>query len=466
LAAALSETLHEHGGVWLGWSGKCDANPGDVELTRSGPIIFASVHLSPDDYRQYYVGYANSVLWPLFHLRSGNMDLKPGQFAAYARVNRLFAAAIAQLVRPDDVIWVHDYHLMLLPGELRRLGIRNRLGFFLHIPFPPPEVFTALPEHGEIVRSLLACDLIGLQTERDVSAFCRYVVQQAGGTADTRGAVRACGFRSRVGAFPIGSETGYFAKRAPSAAITPTALAFRSSLGANALMLGVDRLDYTKGIPQRIEAYRKLLERRPELRGELTYLQIAPGSREDVPRYQALQKEVKLAAGCINAEFGDIDWVPMRLVTKSYRRDALAGLYRLARVGLVTPLCDGMNLVAKEYVASQDPADPGVLVLSSFAGAAVELDAAVLTNPYDTDQMAECISQALSMGLEERKQRWHRMMQRLRINTTGQWRGRFLAALTRDEAALPTGDRVRPLVGTNGTPYAVTQIGEATPPAA
>jgi trehalose 6-phosphate synthase len=350
---------------------------------------------------------------------------------------------------------------------LRKLGVRNRIGFFLHIPFPPPEIFTALPHHAEIVRSLLSSDLIGLQTERDVTAFGRYIVENAGGTADSRGALRAHGLRSRIGAFPIGIETEHFASASALHFGDEQVQSFKASLGQSTLLLGVDRLDYTKGIPQRIEAFGKLLSRRDDLHGKVTYVQIAPLSREDVPRYQALQKEVKLSAGCVNAEYGDIDWVPIRLVTKAYPREALAPLYRLARVGLVTPLCDGMNLVAKEYVASQDPADPGVLVLSKFAGAAVELDAALLTNPYDTTHMAESIAQAMAMGLDERRLRWQRLMQKLRINTTGQWRRRFLASLHREEKIVSTAaDRLRSRQSSPPAMLGPVPVGEVSPPAA
>jgi trehalose 6-phosphate synthase len=344
-------------------------------------------------------------------------------------------------VKPYDIIWIHDYHLFLLAGELRRLGIKNRIGFFLHIPFPPPEALTALPNHGEIVSSLLCCDLIGLQTERDVDAFRRYVTSEAGGIVSANGMAHARGRQSRVAAFPIGIETEDFARIAARSAAEPETARLRRSLGRRTLAIGVDRLDYTKGIPNRIEAFRLALERDARLDRKVTFLQIAPVSRASAARYQSLQREIKLDVANVNSEYGDVDWVPIRLVTKAIKRETLAGFYRIARLALVTPLRDGMNLVAKEYVAAQDPSDPGVLILSRFAGAAYELEDAVLVNPYDMDQIADEIGRALAMPLAERRRRWERMRARLGENPLESWCGRFLEELRRPARANPGSPR-------------------------
>ncbi len=288
--------------------------------------------------------------------------------------------------------------------------------------------------------SLLCCDLIGLQTERDVDALCRYVTGEAGGIVSAASEIQAFGRLSRVGAFPIGIDTDEFARTAGGAARAPETERLRKSLGKRRLVIGVDRLDYTKGIPNRIEAFRLALERDARLDRAVTLLQIAPVSRASAARYQSLQREIKLDIANANSDYGDVDWVPIRFVTKPFRRETLAGFYRLARVALVTPLRDGMNLVAKEYVAAQDPDDPGVLVLSRFAGAASELEDALLVNPFDIDKMADEIGRALAMPLVERRQRWDRMMACLRRNPLESWSTRFLEELRRT-TSVPSGTR-------------------------
>jgi trehalose 6-phosphate synthase len=441
LEVALQLALQKEGGLWLGWGGKISAHPDsdpNPHITTHGNMRYAALELSEEEHESYYVGYANSVLWPLFHLRLGVIDFKRTGTDGYRRVNAKFARCLAPLVKPDDVIWIHDYHLFLLAAELRRLGIKNRIGFFLHIPFPPPEVLTALPNHSEIMSSLLCCDLIGLQTERDVDAFARYVTGEAGGIVSAAGEIQAMGQFARVGAFPIGIDTEEFARTAERNARVPETERLRRSLGRRTLMIGVDRLDYTKGIPNRIEAFRLALQRDARLDRGLTFLQIAPESRSSAARYQALQREIKLEVANVNSDYGDVDWVPIRFVMKAFKRETLAGFYRLARVGLVTPLRDGMNLVAKEYVAAQDAADPGVLILSRFAGTASELEDALLVNPFDMDQMADAIGRALAMPLAERRRRWERMMAALRANPLESWSRRFLEQL---RSPIVLGDR-------------------------
>jgi len=444
LEVALQLALQKEEGLWLGWGDKISAHPEsdpNPHIVTQGNTRYAALELSNEEHESYYVGYSNSVLWPLFHLRLGVIDFRRTGADGYRGVNAKFARCLAPLVKPDDVIWIHDYQLFLLPAELRRLGLKNRIGFFLHIPFPPPEVLSALPDHRELMASLLCCDLIGLQTERDVDAFCRYITREAGGIVSSAGEVRAMGRQARVAAFPIGIDTEEFAETARHAIKDSETQRLRKSLGRRTLMIGVDRLDYTKGIPNRIEAFRLALDRDARLDRSVTFLQIAPESRSSAARYQSLQSEIKLDVANVNSDYGDVDWVPIRFVMKVFKRETLAGFYRLARVGVVTPLRDGMNLVAKEYVAAQDPENPGVLILSRFAGAASELEEALVVNPFDMDEMADEIGRALAMPLAERRRRWERMMATLRANPLESWSSRFLDELRRPIAKPRQGRR-------------------------
>jgi len=324
---------------------------------------------------------------------------------------------------------VHDYHLIPLGAELRRLGIINRIGFFLHTPFPAVEVLTALPGHEVLARSLCAYDLVGFQTANDVRAFSDYLTYEAKIRVGTDGHVEAFGRSLRIAAFPIGIDTDEFAVIARDAAAAPDTNRLRRSLQGRQLIIGVDRLDYSKGLPNRFVAFQELLTRWPEHHARVTLLQIAPHSRAEIAQYRSLRRELESLAGRINGRFAEFDWIPIRYLNKPFSRQILAGFYRISRVGFVSPLRDGMNLVAKEYVAAQDPENPGVLVLSRFAGAAREMGAALIVNPFDTGTMADALHQALIMPLDERRARWSELMNTLRINTIEQWRERFLNAL-------------------------------------
>ena len=430
LAVALREALQRQGGIWFGWSGEVADRPDAIpRLTRAGKTTYATLDLSPAEHLAYYNGYANSTLWPLFHYRLGLIDFRREQYEGYRAVNQRFAHALVAQLRPDDVIWVHDYHFLPFGAELRRANVRNRTGFFLHIPFPPPELFSALPSHRELARDLCHYDLIGFQTEADLQSFTRYIIDEAGGVVFPDGSFEAFGLRSRAAAFPIGIETEGFAEMARLAGSSPEATRLRESLVGRELVIGVDRLDYSKGLPKKVEAFGELLGRWPEHRNKVTFMQVAPVSRGEVAQYRALRREIEGAAGRLNGKFAEFDWVPVRYLNRSFARPTLAGFYRASKVGFVTPFRDGMNLVAKEYVAAQDPADPGVLVLSRFAGAARELRAAVIVNPFDVDAMAEGLHQALAMPLDERRSRHAAMMEVLRANTLVAWRERFLTDL-------------------------------------
>ena len=430
LEAALREALEADGGIWFGWSGEvAETRSTTPKILHKGKVTFATVDLSRADYDDYYLGYANSTLWPLLHYQLGLIEFHRKQFEGYIAVNDYLARMLAPLIQPDDLIWVHDYHLIPLADALRKLGITNRIGFFLHTPFPPTDIMVALPHHDMIMHALCAYDLVGLQTENGVRAFLDYIAREANGRLEFDGSLSAYGRMTRVVAFPIGIDTDGFATNAARAVRSVEARRLKDSIADRQLIIGVDRLDYSKGIRTRFEAIDDLLTEWPEQAGTFTYLQITPPSRSEVLPYQALRREVEHAAGHVNGKYSDIDWAPIRFVVRAVSRSALAGIYRSSRVGLVTPWRDGMNLVAKEYVASQNPEDPGVLVLSRFAGAAAELKTALLVNPLDPSEIAAAIHRALKMPLAERREGWEEMMAALRGNTIDDWSANFLKAL-------------------------------------
>ncbi|WP_119678203.1 alpha,alpha-trehalose-phosphate synthase (UDP-forming) [Indioceanicola profundi] len=432
LEVALTEALQAKGGLWFGWSGQvAEATSTAPKLTTLNDITYATVDLGHSDHRPYYEGYANGALWPIFHYRLDLLRYVREEFDGYLRVNARLAAMLAPLLQPDDVIWVHDYHLIPLASELRRLGVGNRIGFFLHTPLPSPDVLVALPGHAALTEALAAYDLVGFQTRRDLHAFQSYIREEAGGEVTDDGHILAFSRVFRAGAFPIGIDTPTMETLSTEAAESEEARRLRDSLAGRSLIIGVDRLDYSKGLPHRLAAFEHLLATRPEHRGNVTLLQIAPPSRSALAQYKALRRELEQAAGRINGRFAEFDWTPIRYVGRTHRRELLAGFNRTARVGLVTPLRDGMNLVAKEYVASQNPDDPGVLVLSRFAGAAQELTGALRVNPLNMEETADALHRALIMPLAERRARWEVMMEGLRRNTVGAWVDGFLSLLRR-----------------------------------
>ncbi|MFG1461621.1 alpha,alpha-trehalose-phosphate synthase (UDP-forming) [Xanthobacter sp. DSM 24535] len=431
LTVAVNAALEGRSGVWFGWSGRINDAPSDrpVVSTR-GKIKYAVVDLKEDDYQEYYNGFANRVLWPILHYRVDLAEFQRADLSGYIRVNRNFAEHVSKILQEDDVVWIHDYHMMPLAKYLRERGHKNRIGFFLHIPMPPPELLATLPRHGEIIGSLAHYDLVGFQTESDRDNFGRYLESRGGQATADGTAYDIAGRRVKVGAFPVSIETEAFARRARHARRTNYVKSFSESLTGKKLILGVDRLDYSKGIPNRLEAYEHLLRTAPELHEKMTFVQITPKSRTEVPEYIEMDRFISHKAGQINGMYGDVSWTPLRYVNKTYSRSALAGFYRLADVALVTPLRDGMNLVAKEYVAAQDPADPGVLVLSQFAGAAAELSGgALMVNPHETEGMALALRRALDMPLEERRERHARMMAVLTRHDIDSWAQSFLEAL-------------------------------------
>ena len=430
LAVALQEALQEHGGVWFGWSGKISARRGhDAGITEAGAVTYATIDLSRKEYNEYYNGIANRTLWPLFHYRLDLSTFSKQDYKGYVEVNRLFTLSLLPLVRNDDLIWVHDYHLIPLGEALREAGLKQPIGFFLHTPFPAMEILTALPHHRDLVRALCAYNLVGFQTENDLRAFHDYIVHEARGAIRGNHMVEAFGRSVRCEIFPIGIDTEDFVRAGQQAIRSPIADQFEQQSRDISWLIGVDRLDYSKGLVERFHAFERLLENYPDRRGKVTMMQVAPPSRSEVPEYREIRRTLEAEAGHINGRFANFDWVPINYLNKSFSRMELAAFYRYSRIGLVTPLRDGMNLVAKEYVAAQNPQDPGVLVLSRFAGAARELDAALIVNPFDTDGVADAIHKGLDMPLEERRERWDAMMEVLHRNTLSVWRDSFLESL-------------------------------------
>jgi trehalose 6-phosphate synthase len=433
LAVALQAALRDSGGVWLGWSGETvDGPAGATHLRQDGAITYATVDINADDFRAFYRRYANQTLWPLFHHRIDLAAFDRDDYAGYHRVNRLFAERLVPLLRDDDMVWVHDYHLIPLAAELRRLGCKLRIGFFLHIPFPAAEILTVLYNHAALIRSLLSYDLIGFQAARDLRLFREYVAHELPDVTLQDGSVSAYGRVTRADVFPIGIEAEQFAALATTTEALKHGRRLRATLGDADLMLSVDRLDYTKGLPEKLRALGCFFETQRQRRQRLRFVQIASPSRSEVPQYKALKDEAEALVGSINGRYAEFDWTPIRFVSRTYSQTVLAGLYRQARVGLVTPLRDGMNLVAMEYVAAQDESDPGVLILSRFAGSAAILDGAVEVNPYDAEGIADAMELALSMPLEERSERWSSMMASMRRHSLTAWRESFAAALQHD----------------------------------
>jgi trehalose 6-phosphate synthase len=432
LAVALADVLNATGGLWFGWSGKIvDATDDDeVHVQQAGPVKLLTVDLSQVDHDAFYLGYSNGVLWPVFHYRLDLADFDNGYIGGYRRVNQLFARRLLPFLKPDDVIWVHDYHLIPLAAELRALGCRQRIGFFLHVPLPPPLILAAIPGHDWLVRALFAYDLVGFQSRADLDHFARYVETEAHAQPVEEGRWRAFGRTVHAGAFPIGIDVEEFTALTNAPEARDMYERMQNEYSRRKLLVGVDRLDYSKGLPQRMRAFRELLAKHPETRKSATLIQIASPSRENVSAYTDILHELEALCGSINGNFGELDWMPVRYMHRTVARARLPGLYRAARVALVTPLRDGMNLVAKEFLAAQDPADPGVLVLSRFAGAAEQLKEALLVNPYDTEGTAAAILLALQMPIEERRNRHGAMMESMRRHDVHWWCDSFLAALS------------------------------------
>jgi trehalose 6-phosphate synthase len=437
LALGVLTALQESGGLWFGWNGRHSRKaPEETDIYREFGITFATLTLSSEDYGDYYKGFANRVMWPLLHYRMHLLHYERRYFEGYRRVNAWFADKLVPMLKPEDIIWVHDFHLIPLAAELRERGCRNRIGFFLHTPFPPYDVFRALPNYGDMLQWLCEYDLVGVQTALDLENLLDSVKSGIGAKVGRDLNINVDRRHVRTGVFPIGIDVDQVMQQAATGRESRRGQQLRESLETRSQIIGVDRLDYSKGLVQRFRAYQRMLERYPDWRGRVVFTQIAQPSRSDVPEYQEIRHELDAVAGEIIGRFAEYNWTPIRYLGRSFARPRVLGFLAVSRVALVTPLRDGMNLVAKEYIATQDPENPGVLILSLLAGAANELDGALQVNPYDTDGVAEALAQALSMPLDERRDRWQRMMTTIRKDDINAWRRGFLSALTGDDTAI------------------------------
>jgi trehalose 6-phosphate synthase/phosphatase len=435
LASALAAIWREHSGVWIGWPGPFEGPEVEQLLGRASrgrSYAMKPVPLSEEEVSKFYAGFANEIVWPLFHDMPTQCNFDPGYWETYERVNRKFARAVEETAQPDDFLWVHDYHLMLVAGYLRESRVRNRNGFFLHIPFPAPDVFEKLPWREPVLRSLLDFGLIGFQTERDRNNFVtclERLIQDAHiENEKPNWLVRTARHTAMVGVFPISIDFEEFAGQASRPEIAERALEIRKDLGGNTLLLGVDRMDYTTGIPERLKSFRIVLQRYPELRRHITLVQVVVPSREEIPNYKDLRSEVELLVSQINGEFTQPGWVPIHYMHRNLSRADLLSYYRAADMALITALKDGMNLVAKEFCAAQVD-ERGVLIISEFAGAGPELrDGAMLINPNDLAGVAEAIHQACLMAPEERRNRMQLLRQIVKEHNVQRWARSFLQA--------------------------------------
>ncbi|NUP13640.1 MAG: trehalose-phosphatase [Polyangiaceae bacterium] len=432
LVSGLAPALTERGGLWVGWSGRAKkglpVDSGSLQLDLSQVPARGALDLPAETLEHYYDGFCNRTLWPLLHGFFSKVRYEDEEFRAYANVNRAFASAVRSVCPPEAPIWVHDYHLLLAARELRARGHVGRIGFFLHVPLPSVELMETLPWCEEILDAMMDFDLLGFHTERYVDNYLSAQVV-LGGATRSGCVVRKGGRESRAAAFPIGISPEPFVGDGSESKDDDEIRNLFQSLGDRRLILGVDRLDYSKGIPERLRAYKAFLETYPEWRRKVALVQVSVPSREALPEYAEQRKLVEELVGHINGEFGEVDWVPVRYLYRSYAQRQLAHLYRTASVGLVTPLRDGMNLVAKEFVASQRADDPGVLLLSKFAGAAEQLKSAYLTNPFHAGGMARDLDACLRMPLEERRERHAALFDVVTRQTASWWSSSFLDAL-------------------------------------
>ncbi|MCW1832020.1 alpha,alpha-trehalose-phosphate synthase [Pantoea ananatis] len=432
LAVGILDALKSTGGLWFGWNGEISEFSGEeenpVSVMEHDGIEYASFPLSQNEYDLYYCQFSNTVIWPAFHYRLDLVQFQREAWEGYCEVNDAVAQRLKPLIKPDDILWIHDYHFLPFAAALRRAGINNRIGFFLHIPFPTPEIFNALPPHKELLEMLCEYDLLGFQTESDRVAFLDSVSQltQLQNKGDKKH--RAYGNTFMTEVYPIGIEPDSI-KEMAEGPLPPKMAAMKKELGDARNIIASERLDYSKGLPERFLAYEALLENFPQHHGKIRYSQIAPTSRGDVQAYQDIRHQLETEAGRINGKYGTLGWTPLYYLNQHFDRRLLMKIFRLTDVGLVTPLRDGMNLVAKEYVAAQDPDDPGVLVLSRFAGAANELTSALIVNPYDRDEVAAALDKAITMPRTERISRYNDMMAVLRKNDITAWRESFLRDL-------------------------------------
>jgi trehalose 6-phosphate synthase len=465
LVSALAPILRSRGGMWIGWHGATDDQSLDLapllaHAKRDAGYTLVPVGLSADERDQFYLGFSNEIIWPLFHDLQSHCNFDPGYWAAYQSVNLKFARIVAQAASSEDYVWVQDYHLMSVASKLRELHFRSPVGFFLHIPFPAPDTFLKLPWRQEVLEALLAYDMIGFQTERDRLNFLQCIstlfpnIELGDHGALT--IVRVGERMVRVGSFPIGIDFATIERQSAIADIQRRSQHIHDQLPGLKLILGVDRLDYTKGIPERLEAFRNALIRHPDLREQVVLTQIVVPSRTAIPEYHTLKARIERLVSEINGQFTQAGWVPIHYINRRIDRAQLLAYYRTAEIALITPLKDGMNLVAKEYCAAS--VDGGVLILSEFAGAATQLrDDVLLVNPNHLEAVADTIYQAWAMHTRERRQRMQRLRRAIRQEDIFWWVDAFLRAggvLQQDQGDLPaSGELLTPVAASLTSPW-------------
>ena len=446
LVSAVEPVLRERGGTWIGWPGIAGEIPKKplVEATHDAGYKVVPVTLSDTERDEFYYGYSNEVIWPLFHDLQSFCNFEPAYWQAYKDVNERYADAIIRCAHPNDFIWVHDYHLMYVAQALRERSAPKKLSaltFFLHIPFPPYDIFAKLPQQRRLLHALLQFDLLGFQARRDVRNFVQCVRRVLPDAKILPGhdlqVIRFEKRKIRVGHFPIGIDFNSFENGAKSEAVAKRSEQLRAGFPGCQLILGSDRLDYSKGIPERLRAFRNALERYPELRGRVALIQVVVPSRVEIPRYHEFKERIDRLVGDINGRFSTSSWIPVQYHFRGLHREDLLAHYRACDIAFVTPLKDGMNLVAKEYCACRVDED-GALILSQFAGAVEQLrPGAMLVNPYDVEQMADTILNAFRMNQAKRSARMKRMRRNVRNENVFWWVDSFLKAAARIKTRSP-----------------------------
>ncbi|MCF6309390.1 MAG: trehalose-6-phosphate synthase [Sulfurimonas sp.] len=438
LITAMKPVLQKYSGIWVGWAGNyLEENIAVDELLRKeGEDLnykYRSVDISLKDYELYYKGFSNEMLWPLFHNMSAYCKFELISYKAYQKINRIFAHAIIDELMEDDFIWIHDYHLINTGKDLRKNGVKNKMAFFLHIPFPPLETFNRMPWRLNVAKALLSYDLIGFHTELDKKNFLEVVKSLIGdavidGTELDITTVITKKSKHKVGVFPISIDYDKFSTQARSEEVSKITNDIKKGYSGQKIILGIDRLDYSKGIPQRLKAYRALLSKNPKLRTKIKLVQIMVPSREDIEKYSELKSEIEELVGEINGKFSQLGWIPVQYSYHSLSRTELLAYYRASEIALVTPLKDGMNLIAKEYCAANIDKD-GVLILSEFAGVKYQFkDDALIVNPYDEESVISTIKKALSMEPQDKQQRMENMQNNVKKFDVYWWVDAFLKA--------------------------------------
>ncbi len=431
VVSALDPLMQKHRGIWIAWgSGSADFTICDSEnrviVPKNNPkYVLKRIHLSKKEIENYYYGFSNRVLWPLFHLFIEKMELNQEYWHYYHRVNKKFAQSVLNEIKKDELIWIHDYHLTLVPKFIKKEKPEAKIAFFWHIPWPPWEAFGSLPQRNDIIKGLLNSDLIGFHTSHYVKKFMECAEKIPDVKLNVRkGIIKSEFNKTKIRHVPLGISYKDFADSTFAENAVKKARRLKKLHKNRNIILGLDRLDYTKGILDRLKAYEHFLDQNPEYKEKVVLVQIASPSRNKIDEYCKMKKEIDEAVGNINGRFGNEEWTPVMYFSRKMTQQSLLAYYKAADVSLLTPLRDGMNLIAKEYTASKD--DDGVLILSEFAGAAEELQEALLVNPFNIQETADVIKTAVEMPLEEKKQRFQSLKKKVKDHDAEWWLDNFL----------------------------------------